>query len=61
MSEGCIGSVSEMVDVDAPHHRRGCIAQTWGVAEIMRVIKEYGLHAVKKKRRPGILSSVQAV
>jgi predicted glycogen debranching enzyme len=43
LSEGCIGSVSEIFDADVPHHPRGCIAQAWGVAEILRVIKEYGL------------------
>ncbi|HZE84383.1 MAG TPA: amylo-alpha-1,6-glucosidase, partial [Puia sp.] len=43
LDEGCIGSVSEIFDADAPHHPRGCIAQAWGVAEVLRVIKEYGL------------------
>jgi len=44
LNEGCIGSVSEIFDADAPHHPRGCIAQGWGVAEILRVIKEYELY-----------------
>lgn len=61
LNEGCIGSVSEIFDADAPHHPRGCIAQAWGVAELLRVIKEYGLYAVKKKRKPGKLSAVQPV
>lgn len=43
LSEGCIGSVSEIFDGNAPHHPRGCIAQAWGVAELLRVIKEYEL------------------
>jgi len=43
MNEGCIGSVSEIFDADPPHHPRGCVAQAWGVAEILRVIKDYGL------------------
>ncbi|HRH50595.1 MAG TPA: amylo-alpha-1,6-glucosidase [Panacibacter sp.] len=43
LNEGCIASVSEIFDGDAPYHPRGCIAQAWGVAEILRVIKEYGL------------------
>ncbi len=50
LSEGCIGSVSEIFDADAPHHPRGCIAQAWGVAEILRVIKEYELYKAKIKR-----------
>lgn len=43
LEEGCIGSVSEIFDGNAPHHPRGCIAQAWGVAEILRVITEYDL------------------
>lgn len=43
LNEGCIGSVSEIFDADAPHHARGCIAQAWGVAEVLRVVKDYGL------------------
>lgn len=53
LNEGCIGSVSEIFDADAPHHPRGCIAQAWGVAEVLRVMKEYGLYKVplaKKKK-----------
>lgn len=43
LNEGGIGSISEILDGDAPFHPRGCIAQAWGVAEILRVIVEYGL------------------
>ena len=31
-----LGSVSEILDGDAPHEPRGCIAQAWGVAEVLR-------------------------
>ncbi len=41
LSEAGIGTVSEIFDGDAPHYPKGCIAQAWGVAEILRVIKEY--------------------
>jgi predicted glycogen debranching enzyme len=43
LNEGCIGTVSEIFDGDAPHHPRGCVAQAWGVAETFRVIKAYSL------------------
>ena len=43
LNEGCIGTVSEIFDGDAPHHPRGCVAQAWGVAEILRVAKLYSL------------------
>ncbi|MFP5040718.1 amylo-alpha-1,6-glucosidase [Parasediminibacterium sp. JCM 36343] len=44
LEEGCIGSVSEIFDADIPHQPKGCIAQAWGVAEWLRVMKEYKLY-----------------
>lgn len=44
LSEGCIGSVSEIFDANAPHQPRGCVAQAWGVAELLRVMKDYELY-----------------
>ncbi len=44
LNEGCIGSVSEIFDGNAPHHPRGCIAQAWSVAELLRVIKDYQVY-----------------
>lgn len=35
--DSCIGSVSEIFDGDAPHKPKGCIAQAWSVAELIRV------------------------
>jgi len=34
--DGCLGSVSEIFDGDLPHRPRGCIAQAWSVAELLR-------------------------
>jgi Glycogen debranching enzyme len=31
-----LGTVSEYFDGDAPHEPRGCIAQAWSVAELLR-------------------------
>lgn len=56
LNEGCIGSVSEIFDADVPHHPRGCIAQAWGVAEVLRVMKEYGVYSRKKKNEMKELS-----
>jgi glycogen debranching enzyme len=36
ITNGCLGSVSEIFDGDAPYYPRGCIAQAWSVAELMR-------------------------
>lgn len=33
-----LGQVSEIFDGDAPHYPRGCVAQAWGVAELLRAL-----------------------
>ena len=38
MEEG-IGQISEIFDADSPHQPRGCFAQAWSVAEILRILK----------------------
>jgi predicted glycogen debranching enzyme len=36
LGEGGIGSISEVFDAEEPYTPRGCIAQAWGVAELLR-------------------------
>jgi predicted glycogen debranching enzyme len=36
LNAACIGNVSEIFDAEAPYHPRGCIAQAWSVAELLR-------------------------
>lgn len=36
LAEGCLGTVGEIFDGDTPHAPRGCFAQAWGVAELLR-------------------------
>jgi glycogen debranching enzyme len=31
-----VGQLSEIFDARAPHHPRGCVAQAWSAAEILR-------------------------
>ena len=38
MSEACIGSISEIFDATDPFTPRGCIAQAWSVAEVLRCL-----------------------
>jgi len=38
--EACLGQVSEIFDGDAPHTPRGCVAQAWSAAELLRAIVE---------------------
>jgi predicted glycogen debranching enzyme len=37
LADGGLGSVSEILEGDPPHLARGCIAQAWSVAEILRI------------------------
>lgn len=37
LSEACIGTISEVFDAEAPYAPRGCAAQAWSVAEVLRV------------------------
>ena len=36
LGEACIGSISEIFDAEAPFTPRGCMAQAWSVAELLR-------------------------
>jgi predicted glycogen debranching enzyme len=42
-AEPGIGTISEVFDGDPPHRPRGCIAQAWSVAEVLRIWQQ--LHA----------------
>ncbi len=44
-----LGSISEIFDGDPPFTPRGCIAQAWGVAELLRVWHETGDTQHKKE------------
>ena len=35
-----LGQISEVLDAEAPHEPRGCIAQAWSVAELLRAAVE---------------------
>ncbi len=52
LSEAGVGTVSEIFDADPPHTPRGCIAQAWGVAEVLRVVVEHRLIALPSFKAP---------
>ena len=56
LKEGCVGSVSEIFDAESPHHPRGCVAQAWGVGELLRVIREYDLFERRMQYEVGSMS-----
>ncbi|MGZ5476267.1 MAG: amylo-alpha-1,6-glucosidase, partial [Thermoanaerobaculia bacterium] len=33
-----IGTISEVFDAEPPYHARGCVAQAWSVAEVLRCV-----------------------
>lgn len=39
LTEAGLGTISEIFDGDAPHKPRGCMAQAWSVAEVLRVLR----------------------
>jgi glycogen debranching enzyme len=40
LSDAGIGTISEIFDAEPPHLPRGCMAQAWGVAEVLRAYIE---------------------
>jgi predicted glycogen debranching enzyme len=36
LNTACVGSISEIFDAEAPYTPRGCCAQAWSVAEVLR-------------------------
>jgi predicted glycogen debranching enzyme len=42
LCEACVGSISEIFDAEAPFTARGCIAQAWSVAEVLRCYAKSG-------------------
>jgi predicted glycogen debranching enzyme len=51
LSEAGLGHISEIFDGDPPHHPRGCFAQAWSDAELLRVVTEHDLGAKAGKRK----------
>jgi predicted glycogen debranching enzyme len=50
LSEGCLGSVGEIFDGDAPHTPRGCFAQAWSVAQTLQAWHEL----TRRKAAPSV-------
>jgi glycogen debranching enzyme len=54
LASACVGSVSEIFDAQPPHTPRGCCAQAWSVAELLRLFVVLGIKAQRTvpKRKP---------
>jgi predicted glycogen debranching enzyme len=44
LDDAGIGTISEIFDAEAPHTPRGCIAQAWSVAEVLRCLAKTAPH-----------------
>ncbi len=42
LSDACVGSISEIFDAEEPFTPRGCVAQAWSVAEVLRSLLKTG-------------------
>jgi glycogen debranching enzyme len=40
LGDACVGSIGEIFDAEAPYVPRGCVAQAWSVAEVLRVLSK---------------------
>jgi len=60
-SDAGIGTISEIFDADPPHSPRGCMAQAWGVAEVLRAyIEDVMVELPKKTKTPDTRKTTQA-
>ncbi len=41
LREGCVAQIAEIYDGDVPTVSRGCFAQAWSVAELLRAVYDY--------------------
>jgi predicted glycogen debranching enzyme len=58
LDEACVGSISEIFDAEVPYTARGCVAQAWSIAEVLRSLQNVqvltadhgGEHKVRRSR-----------
>jgi glycogen debranching enzyme len=51
LADACVGSISEIFDAEPPHAPRGCFAQAWSVAELLRAWHELDAQRVEQHTR----------
>jgi predicted glycogen debranching enzyme len=59
IDDACVGSISEVFDAEAPYTPRGCIAQAWSVAEVLRCLiktSEYQQQPATKAVTPELIT-----
>jgi glycogen debranching enzyme len=58
LSDAGLGHISEIVDAASPHEPRGCVAQAWSVAEILRAAVEDVFGVKPAKLSNGVQTAV---
>jgi predicted glycogen debranching enzyme len=56
LDEFCLGSIAEIFDAEEPYFPRGCVAQAWSVAEVLRAwvkTMDVGTGPTRVERREG--------
>jgi glycogen debranching enzyme len=56
LDDACVGSISEIFDADEPYVPRGCVAQAWSVAEVLRALAKTAGDAAEDKAPRSVLS-----
>ncbi len=56
----CIGSIAEVFDAEAPFAPRGCVAQAWSVAEVLRLLVKLSNKAESDRGTPLAFSTLEA-
>ena len=57
LDDACVGSVSEVFDAEEPFTPRGCVAQAWSVAELLRVWLKLARHAAESRNAEASMAS----
>ena len=60
LNQACVGSISEIFDADSPYVPRGCIAQAWSVAEVLRCLLKTERTASGESREERVSSQTLA-
>jgi len=56
LGEGALGSIGEIFDAEPPYTARGCLAQAWSVAEILRCYLKQKEAAARRTLATGVMS-----
>ena len=59
LADACVGSISEIFDAEAPYVPRGCVAQAWSVAEVLRCLEKTSPVVTEATEATGVHNGVK--